>query len=263
MTGELETRTKAISTLKMDLIHTLLGEDTKTLTSDEDLKNYFAKQYNEENSKNESLSWDAPYRNTWLKIKDNQEILQKISSIPHRSRIARKAKISGVVAFAKKSGSFVFAFGETPETVQIVSPETALPLFDDINDTEKALQTSLNFDPIYAIAKAHIFKDNTKAPIDTGRKQDALNKLKFLSENYVQAKDLCIDVIRVIKDLDALPNGVLKEIAELKIDKTNFAPAHDVLKELVPGKYLESIFKTAERANDTGRLIVLSEELIV
>ncbi len=263
LTGELETRTRAISTLKMDLIHTLLGEDTKTLTSDEDLKNYFAKQYNEENSKNESLSWDAPYRNTWLKIKDNQEILQKISSIPHRSRIARKAKISGVVAFAKKSGSFVFAFGETPETVQIVSPETALPLFDDTNDAEKALQTSLNFDPIYAIAKAHIFKDNTKAPIDTGRKQDALNKLKFLSENYVQAKDLCIDVIRIIKDLDALPNGVLKEIAELKIDKTNFAPAHEVLKELVPNKYIESIFKTAERANDTGRLIVLSEELIV
>ncbi|MEI7463069.1 MAG: helicase-related protein [Candidatus Taylorbacteria bacterium] len=262
MTGELETRTKAISTLKMDLIHTLLGEDTKTLTSDEDLKNYFAKQYKEENSKNESLSWDAPYRNTWLKIKDNQEIMHQIVSIPHRSRIARKAKISGVVAFAKKSGSFVFAFGETPETVEIVSPETALPMFDDTNDSEKALQTSLNFEPIYKIAKEHIFKENTKPPIDTGRKQDALNKMKFLSENYAQAKDLCIDVIRVIKDLDALPNGVLKEIAELKIDKANFVPAHETLKELVPHRYLESIFKTAERANDTGKLIVLSEELI-
>jgi superfamily II DNA or RNA helicase len=262
LTGELETRTKAISTLKMDLIHTLLGEDTKTLTSDEDLKNYFAKQYRDENSKNESLSWDAVYRNTWLKIKDNKEIMRQVLDIPHRSRIARKAKISGVVAFAKKSGSFVFAFGETPETVQIVSPEIALPLFDDTNDSEKALQTSLNFEPIYKIAKEHIFKENTKAPIDTGRKQDALNKIKFLSENYAQAKDLCIDVIRVIKDLDALPNGVLKEIAELKIDKTDFAPAHAVLKELVPNKYLESIFKTAERANDTGRLIVLSEELI-
>src|ERR1035437_3573229 len=261
LTGELETRTRAISTLKMDLIHTLLGEDTKTLTSDEDLKNYFAKQYKDENSKNESLSWDAVYRNTWLKIKDNQEMMRQVADIPHRSRIARKAKVSGVVAFAKKSGSFVFAFGETPETVQIVSPEVALPLFDDTNDSEKALQTSLNFEPIYKIAKEHIFKENTKPAVDTGRKQDALNKIKFLSENYAQAKDLCIDVIRVIKDLDALPNGVLKEIAELKIDKTNFAPAHDALNELVPNKYLESIFKTAERANDTGRLIVLSEEL--
>jgi superfamily II DNA or RNA helicase len=264
LTGEQETRTRAISTLKMDLIHTLLGEDTKTLTSDEDLKNYFAKQYKEENIKNESLSWDAPYRNTWLKIKNDTEIMRKISAIPHRSRIARKTKnISGVVAFAKKSGNYVFAFGETPETVRIVSPEVALPLFDDTTDSEKALQTSLNFEPIYKIAKEHIFKENTKPPIDSRRAQDALNKIKILSESYPQAKDLCLDVIKVIKDLDGLPNGVLKEIAELKLNKDDYDKAYQELKELVPNKYLESIFQTAERANDTGKLIVLSEELIV
>lgn len=262
LTGELETRTKAISTLKMDLIHTLLGEDTKTLTSEEDLKNYFAKQYKEENSKNESLSWDAPYRNTWLKIKDDAEIMQKISLIPHRSRIARKSKISGVVAFAKKSGNFVFAFGENSESVKIVSPKFALPLFDDISDSEEALQTTANFESIYKIAKEHIFKDNTKAPVDSGRKQDALNKVKILADSYPQAKDLCIDVIRVIKDLDGLPNGVFKEIAELKIDKNDFSKALQNLRELVPHKYLENIFKTADRANDSGKLIVLSEELI-
>ncbi len=263
LTGEMETRTKAISTLKMDLIHTLLGEDTKTLTSDEDLKNYFAKQYKEENSKSEKLSWDAPYRNTWLSIKDDQDIMRKIAEIPHRSRIARKAKISGVVAFAKKSGNYVFAFGESPETVQIVSPQIALPLFNEVADLEQPLQTTINFDPIYKIAKEHIFKDNTRSPVDSGRKQDSLNKIKILSDNYPQAKDLCIDLIRVIKDLDGLPNGVLKEIAELKIDKNDFGKAFQELKELVPHKYLESIFRTADRANDTGKLIVLSEELVV
>jgi superfamily II DNA or RNA helicase/HKD family nuclease len=262
LTGELETQTKAISTLKMDLIHTLLGEDTKTLTSEEDLKNYFAKQYRDENCKNESLSWDAPYRNTWLKIKDDPEIMQKISEIPHRSRIARQGRASGVVAFAKKSGNYVFAFGESPETVQIVSPQMALPLFNDTTDSEKALPTSVNFEPIYKIAKEHIFKENTKAPVDTGRKQDSLNKMKILADSYPQAKDLCLDVIKIIKDLDGLPNGVLKEIAELKIDKKDFSKALQSLKELVPNKYIESIFKTAERANDSGKLIVLSEELI-
>jgi superfamily II DNA or RNA helicase len=262
-TGELETQTKAIATLKMDLIHTLLGEDTKTLTSEEDLKNYFAKQYKEENAENESLSWDAPYRNTWLKIKDDQAIMQKISEIPHRSRIARKGKVSGVVAFAKKSGNYIFAFGETPETVSIVSPQVALPLFDDTTDLEKALPTSVNFDPIYKMAKAHIFKENTKPPVETGRRQDALNKIKILGDNYPQAHDLCLDVIKIIKDLDGLPNGLLKDIAEIKIDKNNFDFALQALKELVPIKYIESIFNTAERANDTGKLIVLSEELFV
>jgi superfamily II DNA or RNA helicase len=263
LTGELETRTRAISTLKMDLIHTLLGEDTKTLTSDEDLKNYFAKQYKEENNKNESLSWDAPYRNAWLKIKDNAKIIFQIGQVPHRSRIARKTKaIGGVVAFAKKSGNYIFAFGETPETVAIVSPQIALPMFNEVADSEQSIQTSINFEPIYKMAKEHIFKDNTKATVDGGRKQDALNRIKLLSDIYPQAKDLCIDIIRAIKDLDALPNGVLKEIVGLRIDKADPDKAFQELRILIPHKYIESIFKTADRANDDGRLIVLSEELI-
>lgn len=263
LTGELETRTRAISTLKMDLIHTLLGEDTKTLTSEEDLKNYFAKQYKEENSKNESLSWDAQYRNTWLKIKDDKKIMSQVAQIPHRSRIARKTKnINGVVAFAKKSGNYIFAFGSTPEDVQIVSPQIALPMFDDVVDSEQSIQTSMNFDPIYKMAKEHIFKDNTKATVDGGRKQDALNRVKLLSEIYPQAKDLCIDIIRAIKDLDALPTGVLKEIVNLRIDKESPDNAFQELRVLIPHKYIESIFKTADRANDDGQLIVLSEELI-
>jgi hypothetical protein len=112
------------------------------------------------------------------------------------------------------------------------------------------------------MAKDHIFKDNTKAPVDTGRKQDALNKIKLFSEIYPQAKDLCLDVIRAVKDLDGLPNGVLKEMVDLKIDKSDPDNTFQELRKLVPHKYLESIFKTADRANDDGQLIVLSEELI-
>lgn len=247
----------------MDLIHSLLGEDTKIFTKDEDLRNYFAQQYREEQEKTERLSWDAKYRDEWMRFKDNAEIKHQIAQIPHRARIAKKFAIQGVVAFAKRNGSFVFAYGKTPETVQIVSPEVALPLFNDIVEGEKALETTINFEPIYKIAKEHIFKDNTKPPISGKRKQDALSKLKFLSEIHPTAKDLCIDIIKVIKDLDGLPNGVLKEIADLKIDKENLEKPLNKLKELIPQNYLESIFETADRANDTGRLIVLSEELIV
>jgi len=260
--GEEETNTRAISTLKMNLIHTLLGEDTKIFTRHEDLKNYFAKQYKEENKNNESRSWDTEYRNTWLKIKHDPVIMQKISEIPHRARIARKFAVPGVVAFAKRSGNFVFAYGKTPETVQIVSPQVALPLFNDVVNEEKPLETTVNFEPIYKIAKEHIFKDNTKPPISGKRKQEALGKVKILSELYQPAKDLCRDIEKIIKELDGLPNGVLKEIANLKIDKSNLSSALKNLKVFVPQKYLESIFETAERANDTGKLIVLSEELI-
>src|SRR3989344_1726891 len=128
-TGEYETHTRAISTLKMNMIHSLLGEDTRIFTSDEELKNYFAKQYTEENKKFEESSWDAKYRNIWLNIKGNKRLMDEIAKIPHRSRIARNSSQNGVVAFAKNGGSYVFAYGNTVEDVAVISPGVALRLF--------------------------------------------------------------------------------------------------------------------------------------
>lgn len=60
--GEAETRTKEISTLKMAMIHAIMGEDTKALTKDEDLQAYFKERYRKEIARNEEESWDTPYR---------------------------------------------------------------------------------------------------------------------------------------------------------------------------------------------------------
>lgn len=262
-TGELETHTRTISTLKMNIIHSLLGEDTRIFTKDEDLRNYFAKKYREEQEKTESLSWDAKYRNEWMHFKDNVEIRKQITAIPHRARIARQFSVPGVVAFAKRNGNFVFAYGRTPEEVTIVAPEIALPLFNDVGESESAYETTVNFEPIYRIAKEHIFKDNTKPPVTGRRKQDAINKLKYLSENHAPARDLCTDVIKLVAELDALPNGVLREIADLRVEKEDLGKTYAALQDLVPTHYLRNIFDTAEKANEKGRLIVLSEEFIV
>lgn len=261
-TGEYETHTRAISTLKMSMIHSLLGEDTRIFTSDEELKNYFAKQYTDENKKFEESSWDAKYRNIWLNIKSNKKVMDEIAKIPRRSRIAKKSSQNGVVAFAKNGGSYVFAHGNTAEDVAVISPEAALPLFE-ADEFDKALETTTSFEPIYQVAKEHIFKSNTRASVTGGRKQDALGKLKLLSEMHQPAKDLCLDAIKTIKDLDALPNGILKDIAELYLDEANLVKSYNTLKEMLPPKYLEDIFTTAKRAEETARLIVLSEELVV
>ncbi len=263
VTGEKEIAAKAIATLKMNLIHTLLGEDTRIFEGTEELNNYFAEMYRKEKAKNDEKSWDAVYRNKWKQIKDDNEIMEKVKAIPHRARIARKASKKGVVAFAKKNGTFVFAYGNTPDTVEIVAPEVALPLFDDIIDGEKSLETTVNFESIYQITKEHIFKNNTKQPVGgRGRKSDALTKLRVFSGKYSPAKDICSDIIKIIKELDGLPEGALKQIVNLKIDNDNYSRTFEQLKEVVPQKYIDDIFETAERAGDTGELIVLSEELI-
>lgn len=260
--GEHEIHAKAISTLKMNIIHTLLGEDTKIFESDEELKNYFAKQYNDEKLKFEGSSWDAKYRNIWLNFKSNAKITEEISKIPRRSRIGKKATQSGVVAFAKNGSNYVFAYGNTPETVSIVSPEIALPMFYADED-DKALETTTSFDPIYQVTKEHIFKDNTKPSVVGGRKHDALNKLQILAEKYAPSKDLCKDIIKIIKDLDGLPDGILKIITEMYLDKAKPEIMYTELKKILPAKYIEDIFATAKRAEEISRLIVLSEELIV
>jgi superfamily II DNA/RNA helicase len=51
--GERETRTKGISTLKMHMIHALLGDDAKTLTSDEELKSFFIDEYKQAEKQSE------------------------------------------------------------------------------------------------------------------------------------------------------------------------------------------------------------------
>src|SRR3712207_8299314 len=60
--GESETRTKEISTLKMAMIHAIMGEDTKALTSDEECTAFFRDRYRAEIEHSETESWDTPYR---------------------------------------------------------------------------------------------------------------------------------------------------------------------------------------------------------
>ena len=156
----------------------------------------------------------------------------------------------------------LFAYGADPENVKVVSPSVALPLFDEVLDTEKSFETTVNFEPIYKMAKQHIFKDNTVVPVEMGRRKEALQKLKILSEKNPNAEDYCKDLEKAIKKLDALPTGLLKDIADIKLNGTDLDVAYSELQKLVPQKYLINIFKTADLANDTDKLVVLSEEFI-
>ena len=199
-TGERETNVEKIAKLKMHLINSLLGEDTRILSENENLNNYFAEQYREEKERDEYLSWDARYRKDWMAVRNNESIMREVYAIPHRARIARNFSEKGVVSFAKRDGNYIFAYGKTPETVEIVSPEIGLRLFDKVVEDEKPERTTVNFDPIYAMAKEHMFRDNTKPPIKGKRKQNALAKVSLLREKYPAAEDICRDIEKIIKD---------------------------------------------------------------
>ncbi|MBP7985073.1 MAG: helicase [Bacteroidaceae bacterium] len=79
--GEAETRTREISTLKMAMIHAIMGEDTKALTKDEEVKAYFKERYQKEFAKSEEASWDTPYRKLLNELKGT-EAYEKAIEMP-------------------------------------------------------------------------------------------------------------------------------------------------------------------------------------
>ncbi len=258
-TGEIENRTKAISMIKMHLIHALLGEDTQVLTSDEELKNYFAQSYRDADAKNEIISWDAQHRKTLSLIKYDEEFKKQIQLIPHRTRIARKSDTkNGVIAFGKRGSSHIFALGTDETNITYISPEAALDLFRAW-EAEKSLETNANFDPLYQKVKAHLFKENTR-PTIKGRRQEAEAKLDILSEMYAPAKDYCDDIRKIIYELDALPEWVLKVLAGLKVNEPEKAFAQ--IQELIPEDYIAKIFSKWADNTQNEQFILLTEQFL-
>lgn len=101
--GENETRIHEISTLKMAMIHAIMGEDTKVLTSDEKLQAFFIEQYKTIIENDERKSWDAEYRTELDDLIHSKEMKEALN-LPLRTKIRRKTSLpeEGVLVFAKK-----------------------------------------------------------------------------------------------------------------------------------------------------------------
>lgn len=260
-TGEKETKTKAIATLKMNLIHALLWGDTQIFTSEEELRSYFADKYNEAEKENESESWDAKYRAVYNSMKSNENLLESVTKIPYRSRIWRNSDWKNwVVAFWKRWASYIFAHSLWENEVAYISPEQWLWLFSS-EDIEEALETNTNFYPIYQKVKAHLFKKNTN-PTVKWRRQDVSILLELLSDLHQEAVEYCSAIKKIIDELDALPEGVLKELSQIKLDKSNLANIFARVKEIVPETYIEDLLALWEKNKGDEEYILLTEQFL-
>jgi len=105
LVGEKHTSTKKISTLKIKMIATILGIDVKTLTGDEEVSSFYKKEMAKDVRDEGEMSWDTPYYNDFKNAKiDDPKLLDKINSIPERTKIQRWVKKDNqwVLLFAKK-----------------------------------------------------------------------------------------------------------------------------------------------------------------
>jgi ERCC4-related helicase/HKD family nuclease len=257
--GEAETRIQQISTLKMTLINAVVGSDTKTLTGDEELKSFFKEEYNKANSEAEFQSWDATHREVYDQTSD--EIIEKALTIRPRSRVLRRGqKISGGIAFGKKGNHAVFAIKEGSQgEPEVVSAETVLPLFAAKPDEEGA-SPDATFNELFVLIRDKLFEKH-KLPRLSGNRAKALEPLRMLVENYPQAKDYAMDLIKVIKEYDDLSEGQYKQIG--RINMSSLEQAYSDIQSLVSKQSIATSLKRVDQLEGLSELIVLSEELTV
>lgn len=251
--GEAETRTKEISTLKMAMIHAVMGEDTKALTKEEELQAYFKERYRKEFSRSEEASWDTPYRKLLNSLKGT-EAYDKAMELPHRARTARSVEKSqkGVLMFGRKGNDFVFKIGNTANVPAMISAEEAISLFGAEKD-EQPVDLSHDFDMVYQRVKTSLFCNDV-----TSRNEkeliNASDKIKILIKNQLLPKDYLADLMQVIK-ADALSGYEIRYINQLAPKDAAKLPLK------ISVEYLTRIINMQNKADDSEETLILSEEL--
>ncbi|EDK72375.1 helicase domain protein [candidate division TM7 genomosp. GTL1] len=256
--GEAETRVKQISTLKIKLINSIVGSDTKTLTSEEQIQSYFKDEFDKAGAESETLSWDAIHRDIYFKAIKDEVLMKNALRLPRRSRILRKGRSeSGVIVFGKKGEQSIFTIAENHLNTTVVSAERAIPLFAaDLN--EESFEVQDKFAPVFNMAKEKLF---AKHPLPTikGRRQDAIKNLIAIKNSLPAAESYCSDLIKVIKEFDDVSEGTLKDITQL--DMRNVEQTYARLRELVPVQFIRNVIDRAHRADEGKELLLLAEEL--
>lgn len=251
--GEAETRTKEISTLKMAMIHAIMGEDTKALTKEEEVKAFFKERYRKEFARSEEASWDTPYRKLLNGLKGTEDYDAALE-IPHRARTARKAEKpkKGVLMFGRKGDDFVFKIGDATNPPAMISAEEAISLFE-ADRHEKPVDLSKNFDTVYQRVKSSLFSSDVK---DRNEKEqiNALAKIKVLMSKQALPQDYLEDLAQVVR-ADALSGFEIRFINQLTPKDAPQLPLK------ISVDYLARIISYQNKVDDGEETLILSEEL--
>ena len=249
--GESETRTKEISTLKMAMIHAIMGEDTKALTSDEECYAFFRDRYRAEIEHSETESWDTQYRHLLESVKGTDEYNEALQ-IPHRARTGRivDKPLKGVILFGKKGEDFVFKISNGDGEPTMLSAEEALKLFEALPD-EKPFATTEDFDRLYQQVKLLLFRSDTKSRNDKNilRAIQKLNAIKIkLPEDYYS------DLLAAL-DAEALSGYEVRFINQMKPSEIQ-----KLFKE-IPADYLMRLLEAQAKVGEGNETLIITEEL--
>jgi len=256
--GEEETRVRSISTLKIKLINAVVGSDTKTLTSDEELLTFFKDEFDKARQQDEQLSWDAKHREAYDTAVKSGKHIEEMLKLPRRSRIKRvDTGNKGVVVFGKKGSNSIFTYGVNAELVDVVSAESALPYFQ-ASEFDEGMSVDDGFTQEFSLAKEKLFGKH-ELPKIQGRRATAIRVLKVISDELPNARDYCQDIISIVKTLDDISDGALKDISQINV--RNIEEAYKRLQEIIPATYIRNVLTRANRSENEEELLLFAEQL--
>lgn len=251
--GERETRTREITTLKMAMIHAIMGEDTKYLTDEEELKNFFAKQYQTLVSEQESESWDTTYRALLHDLEKTDEMRQALT-IPLRSKIRRltTTQDSGIIAFAKKGSDYVFKFAQTEGEIKDISAEEGLKILESTAE-EKAYKLSSTFSSRFTELKHMLFTHEAESEKDKA-KRDALDKVRLIVQSGIGDRDYLEDLMTAIQH-DSISGYSLRTINRLKKSE------YGTLPDIISREYVTAALKAYDNVSLGAETLIIAEEM--
>lgn len=255
------TNVKNISMLKILLINSIIGSDTKTLTPDEDLKSFFKRQYAEADTASGEASWDNEFRNIYYAIRHDTNLLREVMEIPERSRIVRSSQEENIaISFAKRGNSVLFALAkENDSTASIVSSEQVLKFFK-ADQNEESSSGDSKLDAKFEILRKKITEPHPLPKVE-GNRAKALKVIEFLQAAYKPERDYLLDLYEVIKTFDDLSDGELKFIVQLKLNNDDLKAAVDELLEKFSPHYIGVIKERAEAIDRVTEVIMFTEDL--
>lgn len=133
----------------------------------------------------------------------------------------------------------------------------ALPEFR-AQPEEKGVAVDDSFSGLFNHAKNKLFEKH-ELPKIQGRRSDAIKVLTVISNEIPSAKDYCNDIIEIIKTLDDINDGTLKDVGQL--DLRNIYEAYKELLRLVPSTYISNIQTRASKEDNAPELLLFAEQL--
>jgi superfamily II DNA or RNA helicase len=250
--GEKDVKVKHISTIKMRMIHVIMGGDMKILTGDEELLlSEFNKKFRDAENTSDQKSWDTDFREEWEQAKGTPEYKNALD-IRQRSRTGRTEKRgnNGVIVFGKRGSECVFKWAlDTENAPTALLPEEALPLFK-ADKTEQAATVSAQFEGLYQFVKRGLFGNSSYKPQTMRAK--AMAKIKAWQNNDENKPcEEYIDLLLKVVEFDGLPDYSL--ITKAKTCKE--------LEKKIDLLYLEKILEAADRIDSEPENVILAEKL--